>query len=263
MNKKDNLDAAAEIRPAKLKTKGYGPFSAVLVTIGIYFGVQLLIGVLISVVMIALGWSETDIANSLTNSVLTSFLLSLSIASATIFLVFKFLRYRRVSISKIGLVKPRWSDLGYAAAGYIAYFILLILISALAKSLIPALDLNQEQELGFSRSTTGGALILVYLSLVILPPLWEEIAMRGFLYTGLRSKLPFLAAAVVTSIIFALAHLQWGSGNALLWAAALDTFVLSMILVYLREKTGSLISPMIIHWFKNNLAFMLLFIIPM
>ena len=101
--------------------------------------------------------------------------------------------------------------------------------------------------------------MLVFISLVLLPPVVEEIVARGFLYTGLRSKLPKIVAALITSALFAAAHLQWGSGAPLLWVAALDTFTLSLVLVYLREKTGGLAASMGVHMLKNGLAFVVLF----
>jgi membrane protease YdiL (CAAX protease family) len=103
-------------------------------------------------------------------------------------------------------------------------------------------------------------LTLTFISLVILPPLVEETLMRGYLYGSLRKNMSKIGAALVTSIIFASAHLEFGSGAPLLWIAALDTFVLSLFLVYLREKTGSLWAGMLVHALKNGIAFASLFI---
>jgi membrane protease YdiL (CAAX protease family) len=47
----------------------------------------------------------------------------------------------------------------------------------------------------------------------------------------------------------------------LLYIAAIDTFTLSLILVYLREKTGGLWSSMGLHAIKNGIAFVSLFIV--
>jgi membrane protease YdiL (CAAX protease family) len=80
------------------------------------------------------------------------------------------------------------------------------------------------------------------------------------LYKGLRNKFSFPVAAVATSLLFALGHLQFGSGAPLLWVAGLDTFVLSVVLCYLREKTGSLWPGIMIHAAKNAVAFSVLFL---
>jgi len=52
-----------------------------------------------------------------------------------------------------------------------------------------------------------------------------------------------------------------GSGEPLLWIAALDTFILSFVLIYLKEKTGSLWPPIGLHMLKNSLAFISIFIL--
>ena len=39
----------------------------------------------------------------------------------------------------------------------------------------------------------------------------------------------------------------------------LDTFILSLVLIYLREKTGGLWASITLHAFKNGVAFVALF----
>lgn len=238
----------------------YGPFAAIFVTVGAFFASQLLVGLAIGLLPALLGWEVARVEALLKDSVLAQFLTILAVEVVLLWLLWQFMKSRRISLRSIGLVKPEYRDITYAIFGYIAYFALLVVLTALVQDIFPGVDFEQEQEIGFNRSTTGSALWLVFASLVILPPITEEIVCRGFLYTGLRNKLPKIVAAIITSIIFALAHLQWGSGNPLLWAAAVDTFILSMVLVYLREKTGSLWSPILVHMMKNGLAFALLFV---
>jgi membrane protease YdiL (CAAX protease family) len=60
---------------------------------------------------------------------------------------------------------------------------------------------------------------------------------------------------VVTSLLFGMAHLQSGENASLIWSAALDTFVLSLILVYLRETTGALYAGVLVHSLNNLIAF--------
>src|SRR3989344_1552365 len=97
--------------------------------------------------------------------------------------------------------------------------------------------------------------LLAFVGLVILPPLAEEILIRGYLYSGLRRSLAFAPAALFTSLLFGLAHLELGAAAAPLWIAAINTFVLSLVLVYLREKAGSLWPPIMVHSLNNLVAF--------
>jgi membrane protease YdiL (CAAX protease family) len=105
------------------------------------------------------------------------------------------------------------------------------------------------------------ALTLTFVSLVILPPITEEILVRGFLYSSLKKALPLIWAALLTSAMFAIAHLPEGGASGPLYIAALDTFVLSLVLIYLREKTGGLWASITLHAIKNGVAFAALFIL--
>lgn len=237
----------------------WGPVSAIAVTLGIYFTSQIVGSLLILLYPAGLGWSQQRTSNWLEGSVVAQFLTVLIIESLALLLLWWFLKRRRAKPAQLGLVKPEWRDVGMALAGFGCYF-LVNAVSLILIGMLTSIDTNQQQELGFSTTTTGSGLMLIFISLVILPPIVEEILFRGFLYTGLASRLRKLTAALVTSVLFAVAHLQFGSGNALLWAAAVDTFILSMVLVYLREKTGSLWSPIGVHFLKNGLAFLVLFV---
>jgi len=251
---------AEKVSSSQQNNPKYGPVAAILVAIGAFFVSQIIVGAAIGLLPAITGWSSEKVAELLRDNVLAQFLMTLAVEAVLLFLLWLFIRSRKISLRAIGLARPEARDVGYAILGYIAYLAIFIAVSQLAKTILPGLDFNQEQEIGFSQSTAGVSLIIVFASLVILPPIAEEITFRGFLYTGLRNKLPKIIAAIITSVLFALGHLQLGSGNAPLWAAALDTFVLSMILVYLRDKTKSLWSPIYVHMIKNCLAFFVLFV---
>jgi membrane protease YdiL (CAAX protease family) len=233
---------------------------AVGVTIAIYALSQVFGGIALSVYLL-MTRGVTDQANEiLQSSVGVQFAFILFIEGLTVVLIRAFLQKRKTAFSAIGWIRPRAKDALYAVLGFGTYLFTYGLILVFIPKLFPDLDFNQKQELGFSATAHGMALIPIFISLVVLPPLVEELLARGLLYSGLKTQPPTWVAAVVTSILFAVAHLQFGSGNALLWVAALDTFILSLVLVYLREKTGSLWPCIGLHGLKNFLAFMSLFI---
>jgi len=173
-----------------------------------------------------------------------------------------FLRTKQLSFKLLGLIKPRWADVGYTLLAFGAYFLVYGILLSLATTLVPSLDLNQKQELGFDAQQNLAGLIMVFLALVVLAPLTEEVLFRGFILQGLRSRWAFLPSALLTSVVFGTAHLMGGSqGAALLWVAGLDTLVLSMVLCYLREKTGGLWAGIGLHALKNSIAFVALFVL--
>jgi hypothetical protein len=247
-------DSSSSQTPEQPKV-AWGPLAAVGMSIAIYFLSQLLVGIVLSL----LPWSEAQ-RDAWLESVTGEFVATVLIEGTALYLLWLFLKGRRARLRDLGLVSPRQRDAWEAVKAYTFYFVLLIIIMQLVSQFAPGINLDQEQEIGFSRAATGLALAPIFVSLVLLPPLVEEILFRGFLYTGLRRKLPFVTAAIITSSLFAVAHLQLGTNDAPLWAAALDTFVLSLILVRLREKTGSLWPCIGVHMFKNATAFAVLFV---
>lgn len=247
-------------KTAEKHHKFWPPIPSILLVIGIYLISQAVASGLILLWPTAMDWSESRLDAWLETTV-AQFWFIVLIEVTVLMLVFVLLRWRRSSFKTIGLKKLLPRDILYALSGFGLYFLLYLVVAIIATVISPGLNLEQEQQIGFETASTFTGLTMVFISLVILPPITEEILMRGFLYTGLRSKWPVWPAAIVTSLLFAVAHLQFGSGAPLLWVAAIDTFALSMVLVYLRERTGSLGAPILLHTLKNGIAFTLLFII--
>ncbi len=126
-------------------------------------------------------------------------------------------------------------------------------MTKIISELFPSFNGEQAQDIGFSTSINGIELIAVFVSLIVITPIVEELIFRGILFRGLRKDLPFWSSAIITSLAFALAHAQWN--------VAIDTFALSLALCYLVEKSESIIPSILLHAIKNSLAFIFLFVI--
>lgn len=238
----------------------WGPVAAIIVVFAIYLLSQAIAIILLSIYPGLRHWSTAEAKNWLSNSNYAQFVLTVLVESIALGMLALFLRYRKTNFRSLGLKDhPRLTDLGYMLIGLGIYLFTYYVFVIVVQRIVPSLNVNQKQDLGFSTSTTGNQLWLVFISLVILPPIIEEILFRGFLYTGLRTKLHKITAAVITSAIFASLHLIEGT-SGILWIAGLDTFILSLVLVYLREKTDKLWAPMGLHMTKNFLAFATLFL---
>lgn len=237
------------------------PLESIGITLGIFFASQIVVAVVIGIILGATGWDSERIGSEFDASPALQFVFIAGIEAFTIGLLYWFMKRRQTPWRAIGWVKPKFVDIAYALSGFVVYFgVYTLVVFNLLTTLFPQVDTEQAQELGFSTATTGPELIFIFLSLVILPPLVEEILVRGFLFTGLRNKLPVIWAAIIASVVFGAAHLQFGGDAPLLWTAAADTFVLSLVLIALRHKTGSLWPGIWLHFIKNGLAFLALFI---
>ena len=73
---------------------------------------------------------------------------------------------------------------------------------------------------------------------------------RGFLFKGLqKSFLGGLGAVVVSSVVFAVIHIQYGFA-----VIVFLLFPMALLLGYARLKSNSLILPILLHSFNNLLT---------
>lgn len=247
---------------ASPETKGvnWNPYQSIAVTIAIYLMSQIAALAVLMLGLLITGQSSADLVARMEDVPLLQFGFILAVDVATILLVRRLLKTRQTPVRAIGVVRPRWMDLPYAGIGFVAYFVTYLVVIAVVQWFFPGFNVTQEQDVGFDTASKGLALVPIFFSLVILPPIVEELLARGVLFSGLRTKLSFIWAAVITSMLFASAHLPGSRDGSLLWVAAIDTFLLSMVLVYVREKRGSLWPAIYIHGLKNLMAFLVLFV---
>ncbi len=85
--------------------------------------------------------------------------------------------------------------------------------------------------------------LLIFIS--VIGPICEEIFFRGFIYKFLRSKLGITSGILLTSVIFSFLHLTP--------VGFIPIFVLSIMLSYIYEKTGSLVAPITAHVLHNSM----------
>lgn len=222
---------------------------------------QLVAPVILYSVLVASGQSTQQAVHSLQNGIVWQFMYVVLAEGALFGAIWWFLRKHKRSLRTIGWRRPRWSDLLATLAGFAVYFIGYVVLVTLVSRYVHSFNANQKQELGFDDVAGSYNLLLTFVSLVVLPPIVEETVFRGFIFTSLRKKWKFWGATLGTSLLFAVAHLEFGSGKSLVWVAALDTFTLSLVLCYLREKTDSLWPGILLHALKNSLAFISLYII--
>lgn len=241
-------------RPSRRQPpKSFGrPLAVVATALAVFIASQFLASLLI--------YGFLELTNSpagfedLSQSTLTQFSYILLAEILAVSLVLKIVKMRGLSLAAIGLGRRiKLSDISKALLGFGAFYVILIIVGLILTVVAPEFRTDQPQDIGFDNLSGYLDQILVFVALVFFPPVAEEILARGYLYSGLRSKWSFAPAMLLTSFIFAAAHLPGSKG--LVWGAAINTFVLSVVLVYLREKTGALYACVILHAMNNAVAF--------
>ncbi len=227
----------------------------------VYYASQLVGGLLVSIYPALKHWPHDRAVDWADNSIWAQFIFVVIAEAFMVGAIYWFLKRRKMGLSGIGLKRPRWSDPLYGLAAVPVYLVLYVLTVGVVSHFVPSLNINQQQQIGFNNIHGALPMLLAFISLVVLPPLAEEIMVRGFLYSTLKKAMPTLYAVILTSALFAAAHLPEGGKGGLLYIAALDTFVLSLVLIYLREQTGSLWASITLHAAKNGIAFIALFVL--
>ena len=155
---------------------------------------------------------------------------------------------RLIDPAKLGLRRSLIPPLKPAALAYVVYIGAAILIAI-------AIQPEQEdvtEQLGYGESAAAD--VAVGLLVIAIAPLTEELFFRGFMFAGLRRRLPFWAAAAIASGIWGLFHFTGPET----WGVVLQLAAFGVILSWLYERTGSLWPPIAVHAINNALAFAIL-----
>ena len=89
----------------------------------------------------------------------------------------------------------------------------------------------------------------LWLAIVVVAPIFEEIAFRGFIFKGLAaSPLRWYGATLITAIVWAAVHLQYD------WYEVSAIFALGLVFGAARALTNSILLTMWLHCLVNVVA---------
>jgi membrane protease YdiL (CAAX protease family) len=101
----------------------------------------------------------------------------------------------------------------------------------------------------YRSARAAGLLPILWIALLIVGPLGEEIVFRGFLFRGwAQSPRSIAPAIVVISALWAMMHVQYG------WFEILQIFVLGLLLGWARWRSGSTLLTFGLHGLVNAWA---------
>lgn len=168
-------------------------------------------------------------------------------------LIYILLRRRKVSLKEFGFRKfsPKVAFISLAIA-LVVMIVGTLIVFAIVSALYPQVDLEQSQDVVFKNAVNIPQIVMAFLALVVIAPVAEESIFRGLLLPAFAKKIGFVAAAIVTSIMFGAVHGQLN--------VAIVTFVLGLILAWMYKRTDSLWPAIMLHSFKNLIAFALIYL---
>ncbi len=101
----------------------------------------------------------------------------------------------------------------------------------------------------YRQAQLAGVLPLLWLAMVVVAPITEELLFRGFLHRGWSpSWLGTSGTIVLTSALWALLHQQYG------WLGILFIFVMGLLFGWLRQRSGTTTVTIVLHALNNLFA---------
>ncbi|MBD2178699.1 CPBP family intramembrane metalloprotease [Pseudanabaena sp. FACHB-1998] len=143
------------------------------------------------------------------------------------------------------LFPPTW--LGWGILGYFAAVPLVLLVSVISQKFLhgqgggnPLLPILVDSQNNLPK-------FILWTTLAIAAPFFEEYLFRGFLLPSLTKSLPVWGAISLSGFLFALAHLNI--------ADIIPLTVLGMVMGFVYWRSGNLLSSMLLHCLWNSGSF--------
>ena len=105
----------------------------------------------------------------------------------------------------------------------------------------------------FENASTAAQRVPIVVLAVVIAPVAEELAFRGYLYAVIKRYFGAVPALILSGILFALIHLNLASFFPLL--------VLASVFALAYELSGSLLVPMAMHALFNALSLLLIMVV--
>ena len=132
----------------------------------------------------------------------------------------------------------------WGVGGYLVALPLVVLISLLNQAFWQGQGGSNPLLSLALNSQNSWVLFLFFLTAAVFAPLFEEVLFRGFLLPSLTRYFSVSTAIVISSLVFAIAHLSL--------AEILPLFVLGMVLGVTYSRSRNLVASMLLHGLWNS-----------
>lgn len=166
----------------------------------------------------------------------------------------------KTSLYDLGFRAPQRGDWGSIGLAIVGMFVVVNLLGSL---LMTALHFKTP-ELAISVFThmVGWQKILFAFFAVIVGPVWEEMVFRVFLFSAMRKWWGFWPGAIVSSLLFGVAHAQQPLVPAMFLSLSLPLALGGIVLCWVYTRTGSAYANMATHAAFNLLSLALISVAP-
>ncbi|MGZ4906917.1 MAG: CPBP family intramembrane glutamic endopeptidase [Halobacteriota archaeon] len=222
---------------------------SILLGIVLYLIAQFSVSLLLPPILIQVGVIPSREALSLMSGGFTAWtfwLLNVSNIVSIVLIVAVVVAFYREPLSSLGLTTNKLPRaLLFGVAGFVVAFIAAAVVGFPVEQLFGA---DPTQQALSQTAVEPGLLPIVLISGAIIAPIAEEIVFRGYLYKAFRDRFKPGYAIILSAALFSLIHLEW--------RAALQLFVIGVVLAYVYEETGNLMAPITLHILNNAVSFL-------
>jgi uncharacterized protein len=153
--------------------------------------------------------------------------------------VVSILAWRGIHPKHLGFRKFDWNTLGLGCGLLLAAYVA-ILLHNLA---LMALGVDTQGEAILKALAELDSPVWLFIVGIVVAPVVEEIFFRGFLFQGFRQQYGWVKSMLLSSVIFAFAHLDL--------ASLIPTFILGGVLAYVYHKSNSVWPGILLHFLVN------------
>ncbi|MEM4382175.1 MAG: type II CAAX endopeptidase family protein [Candidatus Caldarchaeum sp.] len=144
-----------------------------------------------------------------------------------------------LSLQRVRPILYLWAALGVVPVGMVSSLVLWPVIEAMPWLISKELEFFVR----LSRFSAMPIYLFYALALSVGPALSEELAFRGLILRGLRSRLGAISAVALSALLFGVIHLDPLQG--------IGAFFTGLYLGYLTVRSGSIFPAIVAHGFNN------------
>ena len=167
------------------------------------------------------------------------------------------LNEKKQHITSLGLTAKRFFlNVKYGVYAYIGLVPVLASVMLLSMWLFELFNIPVEPQpilVILQREKHIPTLIYMGFFTALLGPVLEEVFFRGFAYSVFRKRFGVFSGIILSAAFFASVHANL--------ASLFPIFCLGLLLAYIYEKTGSLVSSVTVHVIHNSVTFAFLIFI--
>ncbi len=149
----------------------------------------------------------------------------------------------REVVGRLGIRRFNRRAIGQILLAYLSY-VAALGVYALVAGAPDQQDIARELGLDADLLTASASVVLI----AIVAPISEELFFRGMFFGGLRGRMSFLPAALISAAVFGGLHLPTGPSTVP------PLILFGFLLAWVYERSGSLWPAIILHVINNSLA---------